>query len=53
MRAIYCILLSFVLFYIAVHIKGNSPTQNIYRGLVVLLSLTAIIVSVLLAILGL
>lgn len=52
MRAIYCVLFSYVCTYIATHIKGNERNRSEFRGLMVIIAFLALIVSIGCAIVG-
>lgn len=52
MRAIYCVLFSYVCMYIATHMKGNERKWNEFRGFMVIMALLGLVVSIGCAIVG-
>lgn len=52
MRAIYFVLLSFLIFYIGIHIRNKSKFHLRIRGLTIIVSLLFLVVSFILALLG-
>lgn len=52
MRAIYCVLFSYVCMYIVTHMKGNERKLNEFRGFMAVMAFLGLVISIGCAITG-